>query len=291
MNKTTTFLGALLLCATMGFAQNTSPLHTPNTAKGILLVHYGTQNDDSRHRTVDCLDSLVAARFSGTPVVEAYAAPTVIRALGRRGIKKLTIAQALDSLAALGCRRLAVQSTMLLDGVMTDVLEDQLATRRERFDTVAVGRPLLYSVDDCRTMLSCIEHTVKADQSLHANKNTDIVLVGHGSDSPANAMYSQIDYVAQNEGRPTWYVGTIEGYPTVATVAARLKAKKASHVLLVPLLYIAGNHLRDDIDGVWRKELESRGYKVTVLKKGLGETAEVQQMLVDRVADLLKSIQ
>ena len=288
MNKTTTILGALLLCATMGFAQKAPMQQTGKTDKGILLVHYGTQNDASRHRTVDCLDSLVAARFAGTPVVEAYAAPTVIRALGRRGIRKLTIAQALDSLAALGCRQLAVQSTMLLDGVMTDVLEELLATRREKFDSVAVGRPLLYSVDDCRTMLSCIERTIEADKSLGVDGNTDVVLVGHGSDSPANAMYSQVDYVAQNEGRPAWHVGTIEGYPTVATVAARLKARKASRVVLVPLLYIAGNHLRDDIDGVWRKELESHGYKVSVLKKGLGETTEVQQMLVDRVAELLK---
>ncbi len=285
--KYTALISTLLLAATMCFAQNTPTPQTANQKKGILLVHYGTQNDDSRRRTVDALNALVADRFASCPVVEAYAAPTVIRALGRRGIRKLTIAEALDSLASLGCRRLAVQSTMLLDGVMTDVLEEQLATRRARFDTVAVGRPLLYTVDDCRTMLDCIARSLKADTPA-ADAATHVVLVGHGSDSPANAMYSQVDYVAQNEGRPRWHVGTIEGYPTTSTVAARLAAANAQRVVLVPLLYIAGNHLRDDIDGTWRHHLESLGYKVSVVKKGLGEMAEVQQALVDRVADLLK---
>ena len=278
----------LLLCAAFGFAQKTSLVSSNKSLRGILLVHYGSQNDDSRSRTIDRLNAAVAERFADCAVVEAYAAPTVIRALARRGVRKLTIAQALDSLSALGCRRLAVQSTMLLDGVMTDVLEEQLATRRQRFDTVAVGRPLLYSVDDCRTMLGCIERNLQADGGLSQDAKTHIVLVGHGSDSPANAMYSQVDYVAQNEGRARWHVGTIEGYPTVETVAARLSAGKARRVVLVPLLYIAGNHLRDDIDGVWRKELENRGYKVSVVKRGLGETEEVQRMLADRIADLLK---
>ena len=277
-----------LLAATMCFAQNTPNTHSANAKAGILLVHYGTQNDNSRHRTLDALNTLVAKSFDGCPVVEAYAAPTVIRALSRRGIHKPTIAEALDSLSALGCRRLAVQSTMLLDGVMTDVLEEQLATRRTHFDTVAVGRPLLYSVDDCRTMLDCIARSLKADTAA-ADAQTHVVLVGHGSDSPANAMYSQVDYVAQNEGRPNWHVGTIEGYPTTATVASRLAAARAKHVVLVPLLYIAGNHLRDDIDGVWRQHLEGLGYKVDVVKKGLGEMQEVQQALVARVAELLKT--
>ena len=281
-------LGALLLTAAMAFAQKAPTANTGKSTQGILLVHYGTQNDNSRHRTIDRLDSLVAARFTSCPVVEAYAAPTVIRALSRKGIRKLTIAEALDSLAHMGCRKLAVQSTMLLDGVMTDVLEEQLAAKRALFDSVAVGRPLLYTVGDCRTMIGCIERSLNADKQIGLMPATNVVLVGHGSDSPANAMYSQVDYVAQNEGHPQWHVGTIEGYPTVATVAARLKAQKAQNVVLVPLLYIAGNHLRDDIDGVWRKELESRGYKVSVVKQGLGETAEVQQMLVDRVAELLK---
>lgn len=289
MGKRITLLGAsLLLCATLGFAQKNLTSISEKPTKGILLVHYGSQNDESRSRTIDRLNSVVADRFADCAVVEAYAAPTVIRALARRGAHKLTIAQALDSLASLGCARLAVQSTMLLDGVMTDVLEEQLAAHRQRFDSVSVGRPLLYSVDDCRTMLGCIAQNLEADSSLPHDAKTHVVLVGHGSDSPANAMYSQVDYVAQNEGHPHWHVGTIEGYPTVETVATRLSAGKARRVILVPLLYIAGNHLRDDIDGVWRKALESRGYKVSVVKRGLGETEEVQRMLIDRIAEQLK---
>ena len=288
MKRNVTIIGAMLLGIAACFAQNTVETAATQPTDGILLVHYGTQNDDSRRRTVDRLDSLVAAKYPDCRVVEAYAAPAVIRALGRRGIRKLTISEALDSLASLGCRKLAVQSTMLLDGVMTDILDKELAARSGKFDKVNVGRPLLYSVDDCRNMIGCIERTLTSEGLLANGKNAHVVLVGHGSDSPANAMYSQVDYVAQNEGHSNWHVGTIEGYPTVETVASRLASAKAKSVVLVPLLYIAGNHLRDDINGVWREALESRGYKVGVLKKGLGETDEIQQMLVARIAELLK---
>ena len=57
--------------------------------------------------------------------------------------------------------------------------------------------------------------------------------------------------------------------------------------MLVPLLYIAGNHLREDIDGVWRKALETKGYNVNVVKEGLGEMKEIQELILDRIKTML----
>lgn len=251
---------------------------------GILLVHYGTANDSSRATTIDKLNRRVAESFPDCKVVEAYAAPTVIKMLARKNIRKLNIAQALDSLKTLGCRKLVVQSTMLLDGVMTDMLKREVEKRKGSFRSVNVARPLLYTVDDCRKMVEMISKNLSADKGLDIS-NSQVVLVGHGSDSPANAMYSQIDYLLKDEGRPTWHVGTIEGYPTIECVERRLHEAKRKKVILVPLLYIAGNHQREDIDGQWKEELQKRGYKVTVLQKGLGEMPEIQDMIIGTVSD------
>ncbi len=269
-----------MLCAALAWAQGATTSKT-----GILLVHYGTANDRSRAATIDRLDSMVASRFAQCTVIEAYAAPTVIKALGKRGIKKLTIAQALDSLHSLGCTRLAVQSTMLLDGVMNDMLKKEVERVKGKFNTVAVGRPLLYTVDDCRTLTSMIARNLAAINTLHAD-NAQVVLVGHGSDSPANAMYSQIDYLLKDEGKPLWHVGTIEGYPTIEAVERQLAKSDCKRVILVPLLYIAGNHQKEDIDGVWKRTLQEHGYKVDVMQKGLGEMPEIQEMIIDKVKQL-----
>lgn len=269
-----------MLCTVALLAQSAN-----NKSTGILLVHYGTGNDRSRSVTIDKLDSIVAERFADCKVMEAYAAPAVIRMLGKRGIKKLSIPEALDSLKTLGCQRVVVQSTMLLDGVMTDLLEDYAKKAKGKFSEIKVGRPLLYSVDDCRKMIGVISENLLADKTIDVGK-MQVVLVGHGSDSPANAMYSQLDYLLKDEGKQEWHVGTIEGYPTIENVERQLRKSKTKRVVLVPLLYIAGNHQKEDINGVWKEELQKQGYKVSVLGKGLGEMPEVQEMIIERIKAL-----
>lgn len=271
-----------LFCVATIMAQNVD-----NEKTGILLVHYGTSNDKSRAQTIDKLNSRVAEAFPDCAVVEAYSAPSVIKTLAKRGIKKLYISQALDSLKALGCNKLVVQSTMLLDGVMTEMLRTEVGKVKNDFRAVSVVRPLLYSVDDCRTMIEMLTKSLLADKSV-ATKKSQVVLVGHGSDSPANAMYSQIDYLLKAEGKSSWHVGTIEGFPKIENVEQQLKNSKNKNVILVPLLYIAGNHQKEDIDGVWKTQLQTKGYHVDVLGKGIGEMTEIQNMIIGKIDAQIK---
>ena len=273
-----------LLCAATIMAQNVE-----NEKTGILLVHYGTSNDKSRAQTIDKLNSRVAETFPDCAVVEAYSAPSVIKTLAKRGIKKLYISQALDSLKALGCNKLVVQSTMLLDGVMTEMLRTEVGKVKNDFRAVSVVRPLLYSVDDCRTMIEMLTKSLLADKSV-ATKKSQVVLVGHGSDSPANAMYSQIDYLLKAEGKSSWHVGTIEGFPKIENVEQQLKNSKNKNVILVPLLYIAGNHQKEDIDGVWKTQLQTKGYHVDVFGKGIGEMTEIQNMIIGKIDAQIKTV-
>lgn len=273
-----------LFCVATIMAQNVD-----NEKTGILLVHYGTSNDKSRTQTIDKLNSRVAETFPDCAVVEAYSAPSVIKTLAKRGIKKLYISQALDSLKALGCNKLVVQSTMLLDGVMTEMLRTEVGKVKNDFRAVSVVRPLLYSVDDCRTMIEMLTKSLLADKSV-ATKKSQVVLVGHGSDSPANAMYSQIDYLLKAEGKSSWHVGTIEGFPKIENVEQQLKNSKNKNVILVPLLYIAGNHQKEDIDGVWKTQLQTKGYHVDVFGKGIGEMTEIQNMIIGKIDAQIKTV-
>lgn len=273
-----------LFCVATIMAQNVD-----NEKTGILLVHYGTSNDKSRAQTIDKLNSRVAETFPDCAVVEAYSAPSVIKTLAKRGIKKLYISQALDSLKALGCNKLVVQSTMLLDGVMTEMLRTEVGKVKNNFRAVSVVRPLLYSVDDCRTMIEMLTKSLLADKSV-ATKKSQVVLVGHGSDSPANAMYSQIDYLLKAEGKSSWHVGTIEGFPKIENVEQQLKNSKNKNVILVPLLYIAGNHQKEDIDGVWKTQLQTKGYHVDVFGKGIGEMTEIQNMIIGKIDAQIKTV-
>lgn len=271
---------AVLACATADAAQG-APQQQKKT--GILLVHYGTRNEASRKATIDRIDSMATTRFAGCEVVEAYAAGSVIKALEKQGVNKLTIAQALDKLIADGCDTAVVQSTMLLDGVMNDIVKTEVNLRKEKFKKIEVARPLLYSVDDCRRMLANIA------ASIGAKPDEQVVVVGHGSDSPANAIYSQLDLLAKYEGRPNWHVGTIESFPTLDNVMAQLAKDQRKNVVVVPLLFIAGNHNEADIKGVWGEALKKAGYQVRFISKGLGEMPEVQQLILDNINQLISN--
>lgn len=123
-----------LFCVATSMAQNAE-----NGKTGILLVHYGTSNDNSRMQTIDRLNARVAETFTDCAVVEAYSAPSVIKMLAKRGVRKLSVSQAIDSLKTLGCSKLVVQSTMLLDGVMTEMLKKEVNRVKKDFRSDITG--------------------------------------------------------------------------------------------------------------------------------------------------------
>jgi sirohydrochlorin cobaltochelatase len=75
-------------------------------------------------------------------------------------------------------------------------------------------------------------------------------------------------------------VASIEGYPTLETAIALLKAQKCRQVTLVPLLFVAGDHATNDIAVEWKAALEQAGLIVRVVMEGLGEVPEIQQLFI-----------
>ena len=257
---------------------------SPTKEKGILLVHYGTTNEIRRESTLDVFNHEVAEKFADCLVIEAYTSSAVRKALARQGVTKLSVAEGWDRLRRVGCRDVVVQTTLLLEGVMMDGVRRDVEQSRHQFRDIQLARSLLYSLDDCRRMVFCLDREL---QQREGGSVRQVVLVGHGSDTPSNAIYCQIDYLMKDEGRPTWHVGTIEGYPTIEQVKKGLILSDVRQVVIIPLLYIAGNHLYEDIDGEWRKELEQEGYQVSVWHIGLGELAETRRMLIQNINEML----
>lgn len=72
------------------------------------------------------------------------------------------------------------------------------------------------------------------------------------------------DYMLKAKGYENFHVGTIEGYPTFDTMLAKLKASGVKKVMLMPFMFVAGDHVNNDIAGDWKKELEDNGYEVSV---------------------------
>lgn len=248
----------------------------------VLMTYYGTNNDAARRITTDAMTRMMADSLAGTAVAEAYTSPMVVDALRKRGIRRPLVGEAIDSLRALGFDTLVVANCQLLDGVMTRSVERAAASSEGL--AIALTRPLLYDSGDCKWLAGVL--TARIGGKVPGQ----VVLVGHGSNDPANAMYALVDYVLQHSGHTRFHVGTLEGYPDLAAVEDILQQAGDKHVTLYPLLLIAGNHALRDIKGKWKRELEDKGYQVDVVDEGLLELPDVRSRVLGQVRSMMKKM-
>lgn len=253
----------------------------PKEKTAILMVHFGTTFDDTRALTIDAINEKAQQSFPDLKVVEAYTSRIIINRLKKKGVFKPTPQEALLRLAADGYTHVIVQGTNVIDGVEAEVLRKEASLMTPFFEEIRVGRPLLYSVEDCEKVVDILSSRYKEATT----KNGAVVLVGHGTSTPANAIYSQIDYMFTANGHPAFHVATVEGYPTLETTDALLKKARNKNVTLIPFMFVAGDHARNDIDGEMREELSSKGYNVSTILEGLGQIPEIQDIYIEHIKE------
>ena len=245
----------------------------------LLMVHFGTTYDDTRALTINAINAKAAEAFPDMRIEEAYTSRIVMKRLADRGIVKQTPREMLLRLAADGYTHVFVQGTNVIDGIEAESLRDEVAFMAPFFKDIRVGRPLLYSVEDCTEVVDVLA----ARYAGCVDKNSSVVLIGHGTDTPATAIYSQIDYMFASQGHPQFHVATVEGYPEYDTTLARLKADKVKSVTLVPFMFVAGDHARNDIDSDWREKLEKEGFKISTVLEGLGQITGIQDIYIEHI--------
>ena len=255
------------------------PLAAPAQDTSLLMVHFGTTYDDTRQKTIDAINEKTRTTFPQMRVGEAYTSRIVMKRLRQRGVKKDTPVDALLRLRGEGYKTVIVQPSYVIDGIEMDRLRKEVDQLRPFFDSIRVGTPLLYTVHDAERVCQILANRHPADPK----KREHVLFIGHGTEGPATALYSQLDYMFRANGHANYHVATIEGYPTQQTAVAQIKAMKGRHVTLVPLLFVAGDHANNDISVEWKEDLERQGFTVSVRLEGLGEVPEIQQMYIDKV--------
>lgn len=255
----------------------------PGDKAALLMVHFGTTHDDTRALTIEAINAKVQADFPELKYQEAYTSRIIIRRLKERGIEKLTPLDALLKLRGEGYTHVIVQSTSIIDGVEMESLRKDVESVSPFFKDIRIGTPLLYSVEDAEKVAEILRN--RLDASVRKKKGTqeNFVLVGHGTYTPSTAIYSQMDYILKTNGLTNFHVGTVEGYPTFKTVLAQLKAAKAKRVTLVPFMFVAGEHAKNDISGEWKEAFEKEGYTVSIRLEGLGQIPEIREMFIEHI--------
>lgn len=247
----------------------------PREKGAVLMVHFGTTYDDTRVLTIDAINAKMKAAFPGVEMREAWTSRIILRKMKARGVERLNPTEALVRLHEEGYTHILVQSTNIIEGTEMKELRREVESLSLNFKDIRIGDPLLYSPEDYAVVVKAVTAAMDA-----AVKGGQKLLVGHGTPDPATASYAMFDYMLKSQGHPAYHVGTVEGYPTFEDALRLLKSGNSKVVTLAPLMFVAGDHARNDIAGEWKDDLQNLGYKVNLYLKGLGENPDVQNLYI-----------
>lgn len=248
--------------------------------QAILVVQFGTSNDEGRAATFDVMFSDVKAHCPKYEVREAYSSPTIRRILAKKGVSKDSTVDALLRLHLDGYDTVYVMPTFLLDGVEMSMLRDDVRSVLQFFKEVKVGNPVLYRIEDFNALADILTQNTPA-------KGEAVMFVGHGNEYASTGAYTMLGQMMQQRGN--FFVGTIEGWPGIDASVEMINPKKYKSVSIIPMLVSAGVHVREDVDGEWRPALEKKGFKVSVSLHGLGENKAFRNIILHHLDELMKS--
>jgi sirohydrochlorin cobaltochelatase len=255
----------------------------------IVLVAFGTST--KAFDTYNNFEQAVRKAFPGHELRWAFTSKKIREKLKAEGKMELkTLAETLQDLKAAGFSRVAVQSLHVVPGAEWEkkVLSE---SRHVPGLKISWGKPLLSSKHDRLEVMEAIKQLFPANL-----KETAVVLVAHGSPNPrgeaeyqAFAKLLRSRYPNQNV-----FLGVVEGKPSSREALDAVKHSSASKVLFVPLLFVAGEHMHNDIMGdspeSWKSMLlKHKAYEIQAIDQGLGYQEGVIKIYLHHLAQALKT--
>jgi sirohydrochlorin cobaltochelatase len=265
--------------------------------KAIVVVSFGTTYQDGLKLNIEKVENKIRATFPDYEVRRAFTSRMVIKRLAARdGIQIDTEIEALQRLESEGYNEVYIQPLHVVGGEEYDKIKRivvQYAHRKEKaFDKIVIGRPLLYYTgqeeypDD---YLAAI-HALKTQLPKTASQEA-VVFMGHGGVHPANTAYAALQMKMEETGLENVFVYTVEGFPAIENVIAKLKKQDIKKVTLMPFMLVAGDHVNNDMAGDEEDSAKSlllaAGLDVEIYLHGLGENPGIQELYVQHLKDAM----
>ena len=265
-------------------------LNAASTAQpAIVLAAFGTST--AALETYDHFEKKVKERFPECEIRWAFTSRKVRHKLAQEKGKQLNdLATTLRELKAAGFTRVAIQSLHVVPGEEWDKKIVQVSREIPGLK-VALGKPLLSSAQDQERVLQTVARTFPKDL-----KDTAVVLMAHGSPTPegtstyiAFSRLLSVRYPHQNV-----VLGTVEGTPAKEEAFEAVKKANPAAVVLMPFMFVAGEHVAKDMLGddpqSWKSELlKQKAYRIEGIKQGLGYQDGIIAIYLDHLAQALKS--
>ena len=253
--------------------------------EALLLVTFGTSVPKAQ-KAFGHVEEKMRAAFPNTEIRWAYTSHIIRKKLAGQGKQIDSPEVALAKLMDEGYEQVTMQSLHMLPGAEFH----EIYTNAQLFEgmsggikTVRTGYPLLVDNQSMDAVLDAVFTQIVPKE----RKPEDaVVLMGHGTHHPSDAIYSAMMYKAQ-EKDANCFVGTVEGFPTFDEVLKKLQAKGVKKAYLIPLMTVAGDHTINDMAGdepdSWKSQLTKAGIESVPVMQGLAEYDAIVDIWVKRL--------
>jgi len=279
---------SLALILALASAPWTLNAAAPTANPAIVLAAFGTTT--AAFDTYDHFEQKVKERFPGYEIRWAFTSRKVRQKLAQEKGKELKdLATTLRELKAAGFNRVAIQSLHIVPGEEWDKKIVQVSREIPGLK-VALGKPLLHSPQDQERVLQSLAQTFPQDL-----KDTAVVLMAHGSPVPeGEKAYVAFDRLLRAHYRNV-FLGAVEHKPSKEEAFEAVKKANPASVVLMPFMFVAGEHVAKDMLGddpeSWKSELlKQKAYRIEGITKGLGYQDGIIAIYLDHLAQALKSL-
>lgn len=260
--------------------------------KAILVVSFGTSYLEPLKNSIENVEDKIRNQFKDYDVHRAFTSHMIIKKLEIvHGLIVEKPEELLERLYIEGYEEVIIQPLHIIPGEEFSYIKNIEVYFKDKFKSIKVGRPIFYYQgieglpEDYSLFIKSIKGIIEGEEA--------VVMMGHGTVHPSNAVYGALQSVLNDEGYKNVFVGTVKGYPNFTSVLNKIKKRGIKKVLLMPLMLVAGNHAINDMtsekDNSWKSMLEAEGIEVKLWTKGLGEVDEFAQLYIDRVDDLINN--
>lgn len=260
-------------------------------SRGILLSAFGCALPEA-HAHYDLFEAEVRERYPDTEVRWAFTANRIRAKLRDRGIKRLSVAEALSRMIDDGFSHVAVQSLHTLPSVeyeWTVRQAEAMRHPRKGLTGISVGAPLLHSMDDLKRAARVIGESLLPE----CGPKDGVILVGHGTYHQGQALYLALESLLLQDFQKV-AMGTLMDGAQAAELGGRFLEKGVKRVFLVPFLCVPGHHVRVDLfgdhDHSWKSVLAATGLEVSTVRTGSLEHRGFRAMWHDHLAEALDAL-
>lgn len=289
---------ALIQASSIGTLSYENPqlANLPNK-DAILVMSFGTTYPETRSKTIEATVNAIKAEHPGVKVVTAFTSHIIIdRVKANEGITYPTPEEALKELKKEGYTRISLVSLDIIPGMEYNYKKAVYNEYKHEFKKMTLATPLMYWMGQEEQDDDIVKFLEALKTQFPKQGPTDAILVmAHGTPDPSNAYYAVIQDRIESLGLKNVYVYTVEGWPRLDDITPVLKSKGITHVTLMPMMMVAGDHANNDMAGdepdSHKSILEAEGFKVDAYLHGLGENKNIRQIFADHANEAWNALE